>query len=188
MKYRALWIIVLVAITIPTALYAVGGMGAMGGMGSTGGMVDKVYLQTATVGQVEFSHRLHGTRCNECHPKLYEKKVSNRRVSMKAMERGQSCGACHNDKVAFTVAANCTTCHAGDILYKEEDAGDVVFSHAVHGDLFGCDSCHPDIYKAKRGANKASMEEMEAGKSCGACHDGSTAFGVADDCTACHKM
>jgi c(7)-type cytochrome triheme protein len=32
------------------------------------------------------------------------------------------------------------------------------------------------------------MEAMESGKSCGACHDGDTAFGVAEDCESCHEM
>ena len=30
------------------------------------------------------------------------------------------------------------------------------------------------------------MKKMEAGESCGACHDGDTAFGVSEDCITCH--
>jgi c(7)-type cytochrome triheme protein len=151
-------------------------------------MVDEVYLQTETVGKVVFSHSVHGTGCGECHPKLFEKKRSNLRVSMKAMEEGKSCGGCHNGKKAFSVTANCTSCHAGNILYKEKDAGDVIFPHSAHTGMYGCDSCHPGLFKAERGANRATMEEMEQGKSCGACHDGSTAFSVAEACDSCHKM
>ena len=178
-----LWFLmfILLMIALPSVLHAVG-------MGDIGGMVDKVYLQTKTVGKVVFSHSVHGTGCGACHPKLFEKKRSSSPVSMKAMERGKSCGACHNGKKAFSVTGNCTTCHAGDILYKETDAGDVTFSHSFHTEAFGCDACHPDLFKAERGANKATMEEMEKGKSCGACHDGSTAFNVAEACDSCHKM
>ena len=189
MSRRCFIMALLLMVALPAALYAVG-MGDMGGMGGMGmgGMVDKVVLQTATVGKVVFSHSVHGTGCNECHPKLFEKKRSNSRISMKAMERGKSCGACHNGKRAFSVTGDCVKCHAGDILYKEADAGDVTFPHSAHIEAFGCDSCHPDLFKAERGKNKATMEEMEKGKSCGACHDGSTAFGVAEACDSCHKM
>jgi c(7)-type cytochrome triheme protein len=107
---------------------------------------------------------------------------------MDAMAEGASCGACHDGDTAFGVSGDCASCHAGDILYKDEDNGNVVFPHTAHIDMFGCDECHPDLFKPKRGANRASMEDMENGESCGACHDGDTAFGVAEDCDSCHEM
>ena len=179
-------IVVLSVVVLPSVLYAVG-MGGMS-MGGMGTMVNEVNIQTKTVGTVTFSHSVHGTQCNLCHPKLFKKQRNSNHASMKAMERGKSCGACHNGKKAFSVTGDCTTCHAGDILYKEEDAGNVIFPHAAHIEMFGCDGCHPDLYQAKRGANKATMEDMENGSSCGACHDGSTAFSVAEDCESCHQM
>jgi len=33
-----------------------------------------------------------------------------------------------------------------------------------------------------------TMEQMSAGESCGACHDGSTAFSVDESCDTCHAM
>lgn len=180
-------VFVLLILSLPFPLYAVD-MGGMGGMGSMGAMVDIVEIETKDVGKVIFSHSKHGSQCGACHPGLFQKKANSNHVSMKAMERGKSCGGCHNGRKAFTVAANCVTCHAGDIAYRETGAGDVVFSHEAHTGMFGCDSCHPDLFKAKRGGNKASMEEMESGQSCGACHDGGTAFGVAEDCESCHQM
>ena len=101
-----LWFLmfILLMIALPSVLHAVG-------MGDIGGMVDKVYLQTKTVGKVVFSHSVHGTGCGACHPKLFEKKRSSSPVSMKAMERGKSCGACHNGKKAFSVKGNCRNCH-----------------------------------------------------------------------------
>ena len=185
-----LWfvMVILLLATRPSLAHAED-MGGMGGMGmGMPGMLDKVYLQTKTVGKVEFSHSFHGAGCNNCHPKLFIKKNNSNHVTMKAMEKGKSCGGCHNGKKAFTVTANCTRCHAGDILFKEKEAGDVTFSHAFHIQSFGCSECHPDLFKAERGANKATMEEMEKGKFCGACHDGSTAFSVAEACDSCHKM
>ena len=32
---------------------------------------------------------------------------------MAQMEKGKTCGACHDDKHAFTVAENCNRCHKG---------------------------------------------------------------------------
>ncbi len=61
-------------------------------------------------------------------------------------------------------------------------------SHDAHPGMFGCYEGHPDAFMPKRGANLANMEDMESGESCGACHDGSTAFGVTEDCEACHKI
>ena len=181
MARRWFLIVILLLVAQPSVLYAIG----MGDMMGT--IVDKVYLQTKTVGKVLFSHSLHGTGCQECHPKIFKKKSNSNHVNMKAMESGKSCGACHNGKRAFSVTGNCTTCHAGDILFKEKDAGDVIFPHFAHIGTYGCDECHPDLFKAERGANKATMEEMENGSSCGACHDGSAAFSVAEDCESCHK-
>jgi c(7)-type cytochrome triheme protein len=179
-KCRLLMIIMMM-VAMPSVLHAVG----MEGMGE---IVDKVYLQTETVGKVLFTHNVHGARCNTCHPKIFIKKSNSNHVNMKAMEQGKSCGACHNGKNAFSVTGNCVTCHAGDILYKGKDAGDVTFSHSAHIETFGCDECHPELFKAERGSNKTTMEDMEKGKACGACHDGSAAFSVAEACDSCHQM
>jgi c(7)-type cytochrome triheme protein len=181
MSKRWLVMIVLPMVALPSILYAIG-------MGDIGGMVDEIDIQTKTVGKVVFSHTIHGPRCIACHPELFKKKSNSNHASMKAMEKGKSCGACHNGKQAFSVTGNCVTCHAGDILFEDEDAGNVSFPHAAHTEMFGCGECHPDLFKAKRGANKATMADMENGKSCGACHDGAAAFSVAEDCEACHNM
>ena len=69
-----------------------------------------------------------------------------------------------------------------------------VFSHKQHIIKVGldCDSCHPDVFKKKRGSAKAAgdynMESLAKGKYCGTCHNGDEAFGVTDkkDCITCH--
>jgi c(7)-type cytochrome triheme protein len=184
MSKRRFLLFVLLMVALPSGLYAVG----MGGMGGMGAMVDEVQIQTENVGSVLFSHSRHGANCSSCHPKIFKQKSNSNHVGMQAMEEGKSCGACHNGKTAFSVTANCAVCHAGDIRYAEEDAGDVIFSHTAHLDMFGCAECHPDLFSARRGTNKATMADMEEGKSCGACHDGSSAFSVKEDCEACHQM
>jgi c(7)-type cytochrome triheme protein len=69
-------------------------------------------------------------------------------------------------------------------------AGKVVWDNKTHlGKGLKCTDCHEAIFKKKVGGNKATMKDMEAGKSCGACHNGTKAFGVKDaaDCAKCHK-
>lgn len=150
----------------------------------------EIAMSTSNVGNVNFGHEVHTEMfgCDECHPDLYQPATSSRRVSMKSMEAGESCGACHDGDTAFGVTGDCATCHAGDIVYIDEDAGNATFPHQAHIDMFGCDECHPDLYQPKRGANEVGMEAMEDGESCGACHDGDTAFSVAEDCESCHDM
>ena len=147
-------------------------------------------IQTQNVGTVAFSHSVHTEMfgCDECHPDTFKAKNNSNQVGMKKMEAGESCGACHDGDTAFGVAEACASCHAGDITYVNDDAGNIIFPHEAHTGMFGCDECHPDVFKPKRGANQVTMEDMEKGESCGACHDGDTAFGVAEDCESCHEM
>lgn len=75
----------------------------------------------------------------------------------------------------------------GDITYKS-----TVFSHDTHvdGAGFDCDSCHDGMFEMEAGAMTAdgafSMDTIYDGESCGACHDGDTAFAADEDCTTCH--
>ena len=66
-------------------------------------------------GDVLFSHAAHvdGMKlaCNDCHDKLYTDSKKHKKVSMKEMKNGKSCGFCHNGKRAFSVKSDCTRCH-----------------------------------------------------------------------------
>lgn len=65
-------------------------------------------------GPVMFSHDKHAAKelsCQQCHPELYVTGDQHKVVTMKEMGKGASCGLCHNGKQAFTVTANCNTCH-----------------------------------------------------------------------------
>lgn len=59
-----------------------------------------------------------------------------------------------------------------------------LFSHRTHG-AFGCFVCHPAAFpQAPLGFTHADMNE---GRRCGHCHDGTVAFGLAGtDCGKCH--
>ena len=66
-------------------------------------------------GDVMFSHDAHvegmGLACTDCHNKLYLSKGQHKAVAMKQMQKGKSCGACHNGKKAFSVKGDCAKCH-----------------------------------------------------------------------------
>lgn len=66
-------------------------------------------------GNVIFSHDAHvagmGLKCTQCHDKLYTNARQHKKVSMKEMQKGKSCGACHNGKSAFSVKGDCAKCH-----------------------------------------------------------------------------
>jgi len=179
---KQLFLISLTLLLLPTALLA------------ERWIEDKVAMPTQDVGAVTFSHYVHldavGKNCTACHNKLYNvEKEKNPAFTMAEMEKGKACGSCHNGQRAFSVKGDCLTCHAApEKTFTVEDAGNVLFSHKAHTAMFGCGECHPDLFRAGAGNPSRSMADMEGGESCGACHDGSTAFSVAEDCEACHAM
>ncbi|MGE5850093.1 MAG: cytochrome c3 family protein [Candidatus Methylomirabilota bacterium] len=68
-------------------------------------------------GKVVFSHEKHlakSPKCTDCHVKIF-KMTKGQRSSPKMadMEKGQSCGTCHNGKVSFNVKeqTECAKCH-----------------------------------------------------------------------------
>jgi c(7)-type cytochrome triheme protein len=85
---------------------------------------------------------------------------------------------------AFAVPAGKT------VEFTPKGADKVVFDGKIHADKGNkCAACHPGIFKMKKGADVLTMKDMEAGKGCGTCHNGTKAFGVADKaaCGKCHK-
>ena len=75
-------------------------------------------------------------------------------------------------------------------MLKPRESGDppdeALFSHWEHG-RYACMSCHPGVFPQKRVG--FTHEDMSAGRSCGACHDGGEAFhpkGRGVSCETCH--
>ncbi|GAB4534144.1 MAG: hypothetical protein Fur0020_00490 [Thermodesulfovibrionia bacterium] len=88
--------------------------------------------------------------------------------------------------VAFAVPAGKTVEFAGG------DAGKVVFEGKTHADKgLKCNDCHkePKLFEMKKGADKITMADINAGKFCGACHNGTKSFSAQDkaNCAKCHK-
>jgi c(7)-type cytochrome triheme protein len=68
-------------------------------------------------------------------------------------------------------------------------AGKVVFDGAKHkAKGLNCKDCHPGLFQMKKGGAPMTMKDMEAGKACGACHNGTKAFKANDpaNCAKCH--
>jgi len=76
-----------------------------------------ITLKVSGASAVTFSHELHvaavGLGCRECHTKLFTTRARHVRVSMAAMQKGGSCGACHDGTKAFAVndRTACANCH-----------------------------------------------------------------------------
>ncbi|MEI7815827.1 MAG: cytochrome c3 family protein [Desulfuromonadales bacterium] len=141
-----------------------------------------------------FSHTFHlqAYKCADCHTKIFPFSSVTGKATMDDMAKGKSCGSCHNGKDAFSAAGDCGKCHKGlkpAIIKFKTSAGEASFSHEFHLQSYKCADCHTKIFPYKAGVLKASMGDMESGKSCGACHNkGKDAFPVQDDCGKCHKM
>lgn len=79
----------------------------------------------------------------------------------------------------------------------KDSPGPVTFSHEEHKEkVGGCTACHTKIFKMKKGQDAPlTMERMNNGQLCGACHNGKMAvkgkvvFPVNDgaNCERCHK-
>jgi len=81
---------------------------------------------------------------------------------------------------------------AGKVEFAGGGAGKVEMDAKVHASKgLKCPDCHtkPKLFEMKKGKEKHTMADMNAGKSCGGCHDGKKAFSVKAeaDCAKCHK-
>lgn len=77
-----------------------------------------------------------------------------------------------------------------DVTYRAADGspGPVVFSHATHVAFAGnrCLGCHPQPFSMLRPVGRITHEDMDAGRTCGICHDGKAAHGTQEGCDSCH--
>ncbi|MBI1920215.1 MAG: cytochrome c3 family protein [Geobacter sp.] len=137
-----------------------------------------------------FSHNKHLEmyRCSDCHNKLFVAGPDNKRWKMTDMEKGKSCGACHDGSIGFSVRGDCNKCHTStvEITFNVRQTGKTVFSHKFHTGMYSCTDCHYGVIPLGDAARRNTMADMEQGKSCGACHEGKTAFTVKENCTKCH--
>jgi c(7)-type cytochrome triheme protein len=145
-----------------------------------------VVFAIPNAGKVDFSHSFHlgMYKCDDCHNKVFTTGAQRKSYSMAQMEKGKSCGACHDGKTAFTVAKNCDRCHP---VKEIQFTADARFPHLRHIEMYSCSDCHNAFFTPDQNNRRYLMTEMEKDRSCGACHDGYLAFSVKGDCGSCHK-
>jgi|SRR5208283_3962615 len=80
--------------------------------------------------------------------------------------------------------------------FPDGKEGKVTFDGKMHNTKLGpgmCKECHPKIFPFKapgaEGSAKITMEDINSGKFCGVCHNGTKAFKASDaaNCSKCHK-
>jgi len=78
-----------------------------------------------------------------------------------------------------------------DVTYHaaETSPGPVVFSHGSHVPFAEqrCVVCHPTPFSILQPTRGITHEQMNAGKLCGSCHDGTKASSVQESCEHCHR-
>jgi c(7)-type cytochrome triheme protein len=79
----------------------------------------------------------------------------------------------------------------GDVVFgrKAGEGGTppATFPHWIHRIRYKCYACHPAPFEMKSRANRISMDAIQEGKFCGACHNGRIAWAVGfDTCNRCH--
>lgn len=157
------------------------------------GKVRNVTYRVKGAGETIFSHANHLTAtkgaCKSCHNGTVIV-GKGKTVTMAEMEKGRSCGACHNGKAVFTVSGNCDRCHKGmkpgDVSFKLKGVAPAIFGHSIHTQSFACKECHTKLFPYQIVVGKATMNDMAKGKSCGACHNGTDVFSSTGDCDKCH--
>ena len=74
--------------------------------------------------------------------------------------------------------------------FKNNPRDVVIFDGTTHKNAgLSCTDCHnQELFpKMKQGAVKITMNDLLAGKYCGKCHDGKSAFSITD-CIRCHYV
>ncbi|MEW6116374.1 MAG: c(7)-type cytochrome triheme domain-containing protein [Nitrospirota bacterium] len=78
----------------------------------------------------------------------------------------------------------------GKVISWSTPKGKVFFEGSTHDRKKGlqCRDCHSNVFTMKKGMNKMTMQDINDGKFCGACHNGSRAFKASDpaNCSRCH--
>jgi len=70
------------------------------------------------------------------------------------------------------------------IMPAEKPKNESYFPHSAHSEWLSCGNCHKTIFPYKR--NPATMKEMRAGASCGACHGKKNVAFSLSNCKRCH--
>jgi c(7)-type cytochrome triheme protein len=98
-------------------------------------------------------------------------------------------------KVLKTIPPNGPFWKYGNVVMQSRTRGagvaPVVFAHWSHRSRYTCRVCHQELgFSMRAGDTGITRKQYQAGRYCGACHDGNIAFTVADgpgrQCQKCH--
>lgn len=75
-----------------------------------------ITFSPAGASAVIYSHEAHvikhKQKCGDCHYRLFTTTAQRKDVTMAEMQKGRSCGFCHNGQRAFDVKGACNKCHS----------------------------------------------------------------------------
>ena len=92
--------------------------------------------------------------------------------------------------ISGVMTGNVQAIQPGKTLEWDTSFGKVVLDGKQHADAgLKCGECHSKTFKMKKGSTVMTMADINAGKFCGNCHDGTRAFAAKDkkNCQRCHK-
>ena len=72
-----------------------------------------------------------------------------------------------------------------ELVPKDQPDFKVVFPHKAHTTWLACANCHPAIFQMEAGKDAMTMEKINNGEYCGACH-GKVAMPDLTGCPRCH--
>lgn len=92
--------------------------------------------------------------------------------------------------IGVVFAVNAGAVPPGKTAEWDAPMGKVTFDGKVHADKgLKCLDCHSKIFKMKKGSTEMKMADINGGKFCGECHNGTKAFETNNpaNCVRCHK-
>jgi c(7)-type cytochrome triheme protein len=92
--------------------------------------------------------------------------------------------------ISGMIAATAYAVPPGKTAEWDSPMGKVTFDGKGHADKgLKCVDCHSKIFKMKKGSTGMKMADINAGKFCGECHNGTKAFATnkPENCSRCHK-
>jgi len=145
--------------------------------------------------EIKMADVLAGRACGECHGKV-------------AFPPATACERCHTSlaqppnraqpaligtvqmRRATEVLGDSTGTVAGNAAGVRTDGFPRArFPHWVHRIRFRCTTCHMAIFEPRAGTNAITMADIEAGRACGKCHNGTVAFRAdMTNCSRCHPV
>ncbi len=76
---------------------------------------EDIIFHVSGAANVVYNHEVHvgkiGLKSRQCHYRIYTIVEAHQKKTIADIERGQSCGACHNGARAFAMKTGCPMCH-----------------------------------------------------------------------------